>query len=318
MTTANGDAAATAADEVQSIVEALFRGPRERFVTERNAAAKRLKGLGRSEDATRVKALSKPSVSAAAVNRLWWERRAEFEALLDGGRQMAAAMSTGAGPAQQAAAALGKRRALERLIALAEDDLRAAGSSASMAVMRKISTTLEALAVHILHEGGPRPGCLSADLEPPGFDLLPTLAAGASMIAPPPPKPTGPALVEPDAQAEAEARIATAERAEAKAREHAQAAARTLDHRTAEASEAQLASRRAAQIFEDAKASLAEAQRACEAAERGAHRTRTEAERRQTQVEDARRALQGLGEALQQREDALREARAHLASLPQK
>jgi hypothetical protein len=52
-------------------VDELFKVPLAEFTGNRNALAARLKKESRAEDAERVKALSKPSVSAWAVNQLY-------------------------------------------------------------------------------------------------------------------------------------------------------------------------------------------------------------------------------------------------------
>ncbi|MCH9688018.1 MAG: hypothetical protein K0V04_41695 [Deltaproteobacteria bacterium] len=234
MTTANGDAAATPATDPQAQLDALFRGPRERFTAERNALAKRLAAAGDAPAAARVKALSKPNVSAWAVNQLWWTRQSDVEALLEAGRRQARALHGGAGPSEQATAGQARRRALDTLATAAESILQQAGHAAGPATLRRISTTLEALAAHGLRPDGPHPGRLSADLDPPGFDLLAALAAAD----PPPPEPSAPppnpTAPTPDpaadeARAEAEAVLATALRARETARDDSEHAARCLD-----------------------------------------------------------------------------------------
>ncbi|PWJ26853.1 hypothetical protein ATK17_3031 [Branchiibius hedensis] len=56
--------------DLTASVAALFAGPVERFVPERDALAKRLRSAGQSEAADDVKALRRPTAAAVALNRL--------------------------------------------------------------------------------------------------------------------------------------------------------------------------------------------------------------------------------------------------------
>jgi hypothetical protein len=72
--------------------------------------------------------------------------------------------------------------------------LRAAGNAASEATLRRVTTTLSALAA----TGGFAPdpsGALSADRDPPGFEALEGMAFGAGARVPKPPD-QGPARAE--------------------------------------------------------------------------------------------------------------------------
>ena len=61
-------------------VDELYQLPLAEFTGARNALAARLKQSGRANDASLVKALQKPPVSAWAVNQLYWNssRRVRF------------------------------------------------------------------------------------------------------------------------------------------------------------------------------------------------------------------------------------------------
>lgn len=63
-------------------VDALFRLPLAEFTGARNALAAKLKKSGRGDEAVRVKALAKPSISAWAVNQLYWNHREAFDRLI--------------------------------------------------------------------------------------------------------------------------------------------------------------------------------------------------------------------------------------------
>src|SRR5215470_12836624 len=63
-------------------VDALFKLPLGEFISARNTLTARLKRGGHANDANAVKALSKPSISAWAVNQLYWKHREAFDRLL--------------------------------------------------------------------------------------------------------------------------------------------------------------------------------------------------------------------------------------------
>ena len=73
---------------MESDIDDLFRLPLTEFTAARNALAARLKKSGKIDEANRVKAMSKPSVSAWAVNQLYWKHREAFDALMRAGEQV--------------------------------------------------------------------------------------------------------------------------------------------------------------------------------------------------------------------------------------
>src|SRR5688572_23945205 len=73
--TRESGAAPAAAD-----VEALYRLPLAEFTAARNALAARAKKAGGDADA--IKGLVKPSISAWAVNQLFWRHRQDFDRLM--------------------------------------------------------------------------------------------------------------------------------------------------------------------------------------------------------------------------------------------
>ncbi|MEX1361598.1 MAG: hypothetical protein AB1Z98_00605, partial [Nannocystaceae bacterium] len=267
MTTANGDAAATADAELQRGLDALFRGPRERFVAERNALAKRLRAEQRREDAALVMATSKPSVSAWAVGQLWWTRRDDVLALRRAGDRQRRAVQQGAGPAEAAAAARERRQVLDALLDAAAAVLAEAGHAEGTSTMRRIGTTLEALAAYGSGPDAPHPGRLTKDLDPPGFEMLAALGAVFE-----------PAQPEPDAIQRAQrTALAEEERAHEAARAQLHDAARALDVVTREAEAALLSAQQAEQEQREADAAVQRARQAAETAMLGARRARTEA-----------------------------------------
>src|SRR5262245_4297365 len=160
----------TAADE-------LFRLPLSEFTSARNALAAKLKKDGDAEEGERIKALSKPPVSAWVANQLYWKHRNAFNRLLAAGDEFRKAQAAQlAGKSVDLRGPLDARReTLGELTKLAAEVLRDAGHPASPEMMRRIMTTLEALATYGDHPGGPPLGRLTADVDPPGFEALAAL-----------------------------------------------------------------------------------------------------------------------------------------------
>ena len=76
-------------------VDALFRLPVPEFVGARKTLSARLKKDGRAADADRVKLLPKPSISAWAVNQLYWQHREAFDRLIATGQRFHKAQTSG-------------------------------------------------------------------------------------------------------------------------------------------------------------------------------------------------------------------------------
>ena len=160
----------TAADE-------LFRLPLAEFTAARNTLAAKLKKNGDSAEGDRIKALSKPPVSAWVANQLYWKHRVNFDRLLAAGEQFRKAQAAQlAGKTADLREPLDQRReALGDLTKLATEVLREAGHTPSPDMMRRIMTTLEALATYGEQPGAPPAGRLTADVDPPGFEALAAL-----------------------------------------------------------------------------------------------------------------------------------------------
>src|SRR6267143_1305780 len=73
--------------KLEDNVDALFRLPLAEFIAARKTLAARLKQVGRGKEADRVKALVKPSISAWAVNQLYWKHREAFDRLIASGER---------------------------------------------------------------------------------------------------------------------------------------------------------------------------------------------------------------------------------------
>ena len=155
-------------------VAALYQSPHEKFVGERKRLSAELKAGGDKAGAARLAKLPRPSISAWAVNQLWWLARANFDEL------MAAAELLRGGERQAASA---HREALIRLRTRAGTLLGAAGHAATEGTLRRVVTTLSALAATGGFDPDPA-GALSVDRDPPGFDaarlrFVPGLASNA-------------------------------------------------------------------------------------------------------------------------------------------
>src|SRR5262249_12241086 len=75
-------------------VDSLFKLPLSEFTDARNNLAAQLKRDGRADDASFVKALAKPSISAWAVNQLHWNHRAAFDRLIAAGQRIRQAQTS--------------------------------------------------------------------------------------------------------------------------------------------------------------------------------------------------------------------------------
>ena len=112
-------------------IDALYQGPLGEFTAGRNALEKRVKAEQGKEAAAAIKALEKPSVSAWAVNQLFWRHRAEFDRLLRSGDDLRASQQKRmAGRDVDVNAAIDARRAaLSKLMGRAVTILEEGGTT---------------------------------------------------------------------------------------------------------------------------------------------------------------------------------------------
>jgi hypothetical protein len=271
-------------------LDGLFQLPLTEFTGARNALAARLKKDGRREEAEQVKALGKPSISAWAVNQLYWKHRDEFDVLIKAGERVRSAHTSQlAGKTADMRGSLAARReSLSHLARLADALLREAGHSPTPDTMRRITTTLEALSTFSSLPDTQRPGRLSDDLDPPGFDSMAALIP--SVKQEPPAREAKPAKPAPAAKAALRAAEQTLRKAQAKAED----ASAELKKATSQAGEAEKERRlaeqrlaRASIAAEEARERVKNLSAETEKAERLLH----EAE---AAVEEARKGLTGL------------------------
>src|SRR5262245_31490570 len=272
-------------------VDQLFKVPLAEFTGFRNALATRLKKEGRGDDAERIKALSKPSVSAWAVNQLYWNERDAFERLLEAGERLRHA---------QAAQLAGKtvdikeprdarRDALTELSRFAAALLTDAGHNASPESMRRITTNLEAISAYAALPDSPPPGRLAEDIDPPGFEALAALMTGAGVKSrtPPPPTVMAPAKKKgaDEDKTAANRALQSAERMLGEAQARAERVEARMKKAAIELKEAERAKRDAEERFIKASAAV-------EAAAEQARNVADEAERAAHAVDEASRAVE--------------------------
>jgi len=165
---------ATPDEFVENEIDRLFQLPLAEFTRARNALTAKLKKDGASEKAAQVKGLTKPSISAWVANQLYWRDRKAFGRLLAAGDQFRTAQGAqfGGKSADIRALTVARREALTELAQHASTLLHDAGYGRSRETMRRITMTLEALATYGESPGAPKPGRLTVDVDPPGFEVL--------------------------------------------------------------------------------------------------------------------------------------------------
>ena len=276
--------------KLEDDIDALFALPLAEFTSARNALAARLKQSGRADEAHRVKALSKPPVSAWAVNQLYRRHRKEFDRLIAAGQRFRQAQASQiAGKASDIRGPLDARReALLELSHLAAAVLRDADHNPTPDTMRRIATTLEAMSAYGSLPDTSRPGYLTADLDPPGFESLAALTPGAATSD----RMQRPAISDVKLEDTSQASIAAAkislqnaERVLGEARIRAQGAETALKRANADVNEAEKREREAEDRFKKAKD-------ASEEAGQRARRLAAEALEAKTAVEHAARNLE--------------------------
>lgn len=159
----------------EDTVAELYQAPHAAFIGERKRLAGELKAAGDKAAATRLGKLPRPSISVWVVNQLWWHARDAFEALFETAETLRAGQLKASGPHREAIAKLRARAA-----AILADAGHAAQRTATEATLRRVTTTLAALAAAGSFEPD-LPGALAADRDPPGFEAasIPTPAADA-------------------------------------------------------------------------------------------------------------------------------------------
>ena len=169
--------------KLEDDLDALFKLQLAEFTAARNALAKRLKQSGRGNEAEFVKAQVKPPITAWAVNQLYWKHRDAFDRLIATGERFRRAQASGLSRkvADMRGALDARRQELSNLSDLATALLREAGHNPTPETIRRITTTLEAMSAYSSLHDGPRPGRLTHDVDPPGFESLGSMMTSASV-----------------------------------------------------------------------------------------------------------------------------------------
>jgi hypothetical protein len=287
-------------------IDALFKLPLGEFTPARNVLAARLKKAGQQAQADAAKALPKPSVAAWAVNQLYWHHRDAYDRLIEAGDRFR--KSPGIREHLEA-----RRGAQAELARIATTVLHDAGSSGAREMLRRVTTTLEALATYGSLRDAPRAGRLTAELAPPGFEVLAGVlppsgstrravkassASTRSLGTERAPKPAHGK----DAREEQRRRLAAAAKADVREAERAQRTARAQAERTAGALEtaakrAKESERRRVAAEKQLSKVAAEADAArdrAREAEANAKKAALEAESAERLLEQARRKLDEL------------------------
>lgn len=291
---------------IDSALDRLFQAPLGEFTGVRDTLAAELKDQGQSAAAAQIKTTKKPSVSAWAVNQLFF-REPEAWARLEeiGGRLQEEYGGRGSGGAEARHKLQDSlRRAIDALQKEARRVLEKEGPSASAATLNRIGATLHALALRPSRPQGSdevRAGRLSTDVDPPGLEAL---LGGEPELALAPARPTerAPAGRPVRNKESVRKKEPAATRREGAASERERAAelrkerarkerARKAAHVALRAAEKELA--RSKRTVEAADRRVAAARAALSAAEE--ERTRAEAAERaaREEVEAARRRIPG-------------------------
>jgi hypothetical protein len=282
---------------VQNDVDELFKLPLTEFTDARNTLAKRLKQSGRANDANVVKVLAKPSVSAWTVNQLYWHHRDAFEELLAAGQRFRKAQR-GGNVADMRGGLDSRRAALSQLSDLASSLLSDAGHNPTPDMIRRVSTTLEAMSALASLADGPTPGRLSQDVDPPGFESLASFVPAAKPAKPIEEKATAARSsrqIDESRQvriAAAKVSLQAARKALADARARVQSLEAVQKKAHAEAKEAEKRRREAEEKFKKASA-------AADAATERSQSMTAEAQEATKAVEDAKRAVENASKELE-------------------
>ena len=171
------------ADEVR----ALYHGPLADFTAARKALAKRLRKAGDARAAEAAE-LRKPSLSAWAVGQLFAHEARAMAAFASAGDRARASQSRAASgdPAALRAALATIRDETPRLLARAVELLAAAERAPGEAIVERIRTDLEALALDPSTAPIAQRGWLDEDLPPPGFEVMASLQLAAAGTRPAP------------------------------------------------------------------------------------------------------------------------------------
>lgn len=264
-------------------VDALFKLPLAEFTGARNNLAARLKREGRAEDSTFVKKLPKPSISAWAVNQLHWNHREAFDRLLATSQRFRQSQTSHSATrmADLRGSLDARREELSHLSDLATVLLREAGHSPTPDNIHRITTTLEALSAHATLSGGPTPGRLTEDVDPPSFASLASLIPGIPGT-------------DTTKRNEEHARATPSQKPGSAAAKTRQATPTGKAQKVSEDEETRRANIAAAKVsLQEARRSLTEAQRKAQRSEAAQKKANAEAKKAASEARQAEKLLRG-------------------------
>lgn len=286
----------------------LYQLPLEEFTAARNALAREA-----GTDGGEIRRLPKPPLAAWAVNQLYWKDREVYDALAEAATELRAAHKAvlGGRHGDLRSASKAHDEALDRALKATLQLLKDGGQSASDATRQAVLNTLRAI------PSDDPPGRLGRALQPGGFEMLAgfPVAAGKRSPAAPIPMPAarsgGKSARERDATSSKEERAAAAAR-RAAAREAVAEAAREAREADTELRRQEFAAARAAKEaehaarrVEQARASLAAAERDLEEAQRAAAAAEKARERADRASAEAQRAADNAHARLEHAQQAV-------------
>lgn len=271
---------------LEEAIQELYRVPLPEFIAERKRLAGELKRAGDAAAAKALLARKRPTISVWVVNQLYWHARDAFDAMMQTAEQLRAGDLGASGEHREAIAKLRKRAT-----AMLED----AGHTPNETTLRRVTTTLAALAA----TGGfepDLPGALAEDRNPPGFEAVGIPSEPIERPA----KPTRARKPGGDGHAKDEISAARAKLAAAQhAREQAEAQGRAehlAEKRRAEAERMRIAAERhrLEAALRNAKAERVEHEREVKHLEKQLATKHHKIEKAQEQIDALERRLAGL------------------------
>jgi hypothetical protein len=283
-------------------IDRLYQLPLAEFTAARNALAKQTGG----GEAARIRALTKPPITAWAVNQLYWQHGEVWNDLIaaaENARKMHRAVLAGRSGDVRAAGKV-HEEAVERALKTTLSLLEHADSPATDATRHAIATTLRAL------PADEPPGRLTKALQPAGFELLSSvpLAPGPARPARPAPEPVAAKKAGAGAAPKVDAKALTKARHDAASTARALREAETAARREEfERVRTEREEKRAAEAVDKAREALARAEAELESAEAAAQQA---AQMRKAAAKRAAETQEGLTEARDRAEAAAAELTA--------